>query len=277
MQQIQIQIDYGAYVLDSNKEYHLLNGNLTGCLIAEYLLSQKQKANTLPSNGVVITTIVSSNLLGAIAKNYNIKKEDVLTGFKWVGLKMLELETENKGTFLFAYEESYGYLVGNEVRDKDAVISAMFLSEIAAFCKANNKTIWDYIIDIYEKYGYYIEGADSVWLEGLDGQAKIKTMMDNLRKNPLFKVGDYRVLSISDYKENTSINLETKEITGTGLPNSNVLYYELENNSWLCARPSGTEPKIKFYYGLKGTSLEDAENKSLEFKNSLKELMNSVS
>ena len=264
----------GIQVKDSNGNYHFLSGNITGCMMAEYILSQRTNFGTLPENPVIIKTIVTSNLADAIAKNYNVQLKEVLTGFKWIGKEILDMETNNTGDFVFGFEESIGYLAGDNVRDKDSIISSMLCCEILAYCKSQNKTMWDYIIDIYKKYGYYVEGTKNIYFTGLEGQEKINSIMEYLRNNPLNKIGNYHVLSIRDYKKDIITDLKTGETSSTGLPSSNVIYYDLVDNGWVCARPSGTEPKIKFYYGLKDTSLEDANArlKALDIK--LQEIIN---
>ena len=266
----------GICVKDNNKNYHFFTGNMTGCLLAEYILSQKQKNATLPQDGIVIKTIVTTNLVDEIVSNYNMSLREVLTGFKWIGKEILDIEQNNSGSFLFGYEESYGYSTGMSVRDKDSVVSSMLCCELLAFCKSQNITIWDYMISIYKKYGYFIEETSSLSFDGLEGQEKIKGIMDYLRNNPLKEISGYKVTNIRDYKEETILDLATNNITKTNLPNSNVLYYDLENNNWLAVRPSGTEPKIKFYFGIKGTSEEDSAKKANEFKEELAKVINSI-
>jgi len=263
----------GVCVRDTNGEYHILTGNMVGCLIAEYLLSQNKN---LPKDGVLVRSIVSSTLIDTIAENYNVRAEAVLTGFKWTANKMRELEINKSGTFIFGFEESIGYLLENEVRDKDAIGALMIVAEILCYAKSQGKTLWDYMIDIYKKYGYYIESSSSTTFKGVEGKEIMKNMMENLRANPLNKVGKYNVLKVKDYKLDTVLDLTTKETTPTGLPSSNVLYYELENNGWMCVRPSGTEPKIKFYFGLKGTSLENANELAEDFKKDVTSLVESI-
>lgn len=255
-----MQIDCGVCVKDSNSNYHYLTGNMTGSLLAEFILSQTQ---VIPSNGFMVKSIVSSNLIDAIANKYNVKLDKVLTGFKWIANKILEYETNNTGKFIFGYEESIGFLTGDKVRDKDSIVALAVLTQALCYAKSMNKTLWDYLLDIYETYGYYVENSNSISFPGIEGQEKMKKMMDSLRENPLKEVGKYKVNSVIDYMLDTQ----------TGLPKSNVIYYELENNGWVCVRPSGTEPKIKFYFGLKGTSLENAESIAGEFKIALDELV----
>lgn len=255
----------GVYVKDTKSgEYITLTGNMSGCLLAEYEISQIKEKQGLPSDGALIKTIVTSNLADAIASHYNIRLIEVLTGFKFIGQQILNFETTGKGTYLFGFEESYGCLIGTHARDKDAIVATMALCEAAAYYRTQGKTLWDAMIDMYEKYGYYKDAVKSITLKGIEGLAKIQEIMETLRNNTPEQIGSYKVLSARDYKKDTVRNMETGEVTSTGLPSSNVLYYDLPDNAWLCVRPSGTEPKIKLYYGVKGTSLEDAEKKSDE-------------
>lgn len=264
----------GVYAKDSKTgEYKSFTGNMSGLLIAEYELSQKQERNLIPANGVLIKTIVSSNLADSIAKNYNIELKEVLTGFKYIGEQIKIFEQTNSNTYLFGFEESYGCLIGTHARDKDGIAAVMALCEAAAYYKEKGLTLWDQMINIYEKYGYYKEDLLSLILEGASGARKIKEMMDNLRNNVPSKIGEYKVEKFRDYKTEKIIDMETKEEVETGLPVSNVLYFDLENDSWVCVRPSGTEPKIKFYVGVKGSNMSDAENKVKKLKDDLKELI----
>lgn len=256
----------GVYVKDSKSgEYITLTGNMSGCLLAEYEISQKKELEGgLPADGALIKTIVTSNLADEIAKGYNIRLIEVLTGFKYIGQQILGFETSGKGTYLFGFEESYGCLIGTHARDKDAIVATMALCEAAAYYKSQGKTLWDAMIDMYEKYGYYIDAIQSVGFKGLEGLAKIQSIMDTLRKEIPSKIGRYDVVSARDYKADTIKDMKTGEVKPTGLPSSNVLYYDMTDGAWLCVRPSGTEPKVKFYYGVKGTSLEDAKALSEE-------------
>ena len=250
----------GVYAKDSKTgEYMPFTGNMSGMLIAEYLLSQKKEKNILPENSSLITTIVSTNLAKAIAKEYNLKLFEVLTGFKFIGEKMRIFDETKEYSYQFGFEESYGCLVGTHARDKDAIAAVMMLCEAAAFYKSQGITLWDQMINMYNKYGYYKEDTKSLTLEGSNGAEKIKAILNNLREKPLERIGSYKVLEFRDYSEGTIENMITGEITKTDLPKSNVLYYELENDSWCCVRPSGTEPKIKFYLGVKEESVEKAE------------------
>ena len=239
-------------------EYMPFTGNMSGMLIAEYILSQRKEKGLLPENGALITSIVSTNLAKAVANEYNLKLIEVLTGFKFIGEKMKIFDETNEYSYQFGFEESYGCLVGTHARDKDAIVAVMLLCEAAAYYKSQGITLWDQMINMYNKYGYYKEDIKSLTLEGVDGAEKIKAILNNLRENPIEKLGDYKVLEFRDYAESTVKNMVTGEISKTDLPKSNVLYYELEKDAWCCVRPSGTEPKIKFYLGVKEESLEKA-------------------
>ncbi|MDY5987926.1 phospho-sugar mutase [Sporofaciens sp. SGI.106] len=254
----------GVYVKDAKSgEYKVLTGNMSGCLLADYEIGQRlARDGKLPEDGYLIKTIVTSNLADAIAKGYGVGLIEVLTGFKFIGQQILGFETSGKGQYLFGFEESYGCLIGTHARDKDAIVATMALCEAAAYYKTQGKTLWDAMVDMYDKYGYYKDDIQSITLKGIEGLQKIQEILETLRKNPPTEVGGYKVLKARDYQANTIKDLETGEVTETGLPNSNVLYYELTDDAWLCVRPSGTEPKVKFYYGIKGTSLADADEKS---------------
>lgn len=253
----------GVYVKDvKSGEYKVLTGNMSGCLLADYEISQKKALQGLPEDGYLIKTIVTSNMADAIADYYGTGLIEVLTGFKYIGQQILGFEQSGKGTYLFGFEESYGCLIGTHARDKDAIVATMALCEAAAYYKTQGKTLWDAMIDMYEKYGYYKDAIQSLTMKGIEGLQKIQEILETLRKNPPAEIGGYEVLSARDYKEDTIKNLKSGEVTATGLPSSNVLYYDLSDDAWLCVRPSGTEPKVKFYYGIKGASLEDADAKS---------------
>ena len=253
----------GVYVKDSKTgEYHSLTGNMSGCLIGDYVISQRKEKEVLPADGAFIKSIVSTNMADAIAKYYGIALVEVLTGFKFIGQKILEFENTGKGTYLFGMEESYGCLTGTYARDKDAVVASMTLCEAAAYYKTKNMTLWDAMIAMYEQYGYYKDDVKSITLKGIEGLEKIQEIMNTLRENAPAEIGDYQVVSARDYKTDTIKNMQTGAVTPTGLPSSNVLYYDLTDDAWVCVRPSGTEPKVKFYYGVKGTSIEDADQKS---------------
>ena len=253
----------GVYVKDSKTgEYHSLTGNMSGCLIGDYVIGQRKEREGLPKDGAFIKSIVSTNMADAIAKYYGIQLVEVLTGFKFIGQKMLEFETKGTGTYLFGMEESYGCLTGTYARDKDAVVASMTLCEAAAYYKTQGKTLWDAMIDMYEKYGYYKDNVKAITLKGIEGLEKIQTILETLRADAPKEIGGYKVLKVRDYKKDTITDLADGKVTSTGLPASNVLYYELEDDAWVCVRPSGTEPKVKFYYGIKGTSLKEADAKS---------------
>ena len=252
----------GVYVKDTKSgEYIPLTGNMSGSLLCEYVLSQKQAAGKIPADGQVVKSIVSTNLIDAVAKAYGAELIEVLTGFKWIGKQILKNETTGHGTYLFGMEESYGCLIGTYARDKDAISATAALCEAAAYYKQKGMTLWDAMIAMYEKYGYYKDAVKAIGLSGIEGLAKIQSIMETLRNNTPTEVGGYKVTSARDYKLDTIKNMATGEVKPTGLPSSNVLYYDLEDGAWICVRPSGTEPKIKFYFGVKGTSLKDAEEK----------------
>ena len=253
----------GVRVKDKNGEYHDLTGNMSGCLLANYELSQRKAVNgSLPEDGALVKTIVTTNLADAIAKGYNVKLIEVLTGFKYIGQQILGFENSGKGTYLFGFEESYGCLIGTYARDKDAIVATMALCEAAAYYKTQGKTLWDAMIDMYEEFGYYKDAIHVVTMKGIEGLQKIQEIMTTLRQNPPADFAGHKVTAVRDYKLDEITDLATGEKKSTGLPNSNVLYYELTDDAWVCVRPSGTEPKVKFYYGVKGTSLADADEKS---------------
>ena len=253
----------GVYVKDSKSgEYKVLTGNMSGCLLADYEIGQRKATVGLPEDGYLIKTIVTSNMADAIAKGYGTGLIEVLTGFKFIGQQILGFEQSKKGTYLFGFEESYGCLIGTHARDKDAIVATMALCEAAAYYKTKGMTLWDAMVDMYERFGYYKDDIQAITLKGIEGVAKIQEILETLRKEPPVKIGAYEVLKARDYQADTIKDLATGKVTGTGLPNSNVLYYDLTDDAWLCVRPSGTEPKVKFYYGVKGTSLEDADAKS---------------
>ncbi len=267
----------GVYVKDDKTgEYITLTGNMSGCLLADYEISQIKELNGLPEDGALIKTIVTTNMADAIAKYYGVKLIEVLTGFKYIGQQILGFEQSGKGEYLFGFEESYGCLIGTHARDKDAIVATMALCEAAAYYKTKNMTLWDAMIAMYEKYGYYKDGIQSITLKGIEGLAKIQEILDTLRNNTPEKFGKYKVLSARDYKKDTIKDMVTGEVKPTGLPSSNVLYYDLEDNAWLCVRPSGTEPKVKFYYGVKGTSLEDATKLSDELGKEVVDMINEM-
>ena len=262
----------GVYAKDTKTgEYKVFTGNMSGMLICEYELSQKKALGLMPENGAIVTTIVSSNMAKSVAKSYDVTCIETLTGFKYIGEQIKFFEQNHSHEYLFGFEESYGCLVGTHARDKDACVAVMALCEAAAYYAQQGLTLWDQMLNIFEKYGYYKEDLFTKTFKGADGAEKMKQMMDELRNNPPKEVGGYKVLAFRDYKADTIRNMETGEVTETGLPQSNVLYFDLADDAWFCVRPSGTEPKIKYYAGVKGTSLEDAENKLAALMDSLKD------
>ena len=265
----------GVYSKDENGEYVPYTGNMSAILIAEYELSQKKEKGLLPANGAIITTIVSSNMTKDLAKEYNLTMFETLTGFKWIGEKIRQFEENNNSySYQFGFEESYGCLISPHARDKDGISAVMALCEATAYYKSKGITLWEQMINIYKKYGFYKEGQVSITLKGADGAEQIKAMMEKMRKNPPKKLGSYDVLEVRDYKEHTIVKADGTKLE-TDLPTSNVLYYDLNDNSWCCVRPSGTEPKIKFYMGVKGKSMEEAEQKLEELTKAMKEYSNS--
>lgn len=253
----------GVYVKDAGSgEYIPLTGNMSGSLLCEYVLSQKKEAGKIPGDGQVIKSIVTTNLIDAVAAEYGCELIEVLTGFKWIGKQILKNEETGCGSYMFGMEESYGCLIGTYARDKDAISATAALCEAAAYYKQKGMTLWDAMVAMYDKYGYYKDAVKSIGLSGIEGLVKIQSIMETLRSNAPTEVGGYQVVSARDYKRDTIKDMATGEETTTGLPSSNVLYYDLEGGAWICVRPSGTEPKIKFYYGIKGSSIEDADAKA---------------
>jgi phosphoglucomutase len=260
----------GVYVKDRKSgEYHSLTGNMSGSLLCEYVLSQKKRLGQIPADGEVVKSIVTTNLVDAVAKNYGCKLIEVLTGFKWIGQQILKEEKIGKGHYMFGMEESYGCLIGPYARDKDAISATAALCEAAAFYKTQGKTLWDAMIDLYEKYGYYKDAVRSIERSGMEGIQKIKDIMEAFRKNTPKEIGGYEILSARDYMNDTITDMKTGEVKPTGLPKSNVIYYDCPDGTWICIRPSGTEPKLKFYYGVKGSNLADAEAKGEALGNAL--------
>ena len=261
----------GVYAKDTKTgEYKVFTGNMSGMLICEYEMSQKKALGILPENGALVTTIVSSNMAQAVAKEYGMKFIECLTGFKYIGEQIKFFEQSGSNEYVFGFEESYGCLVGTHARDKDAVVAVMALCEAAAYYKTQGITLWDQMLNIYNKYGYYKEDLFTMTFKGADGAKKMQDMMDAYRKNTPKQVGAYKVLRLRDYKNDVITDLATGETIPTGLPKSNVLYFELENDAWFCVRPSGTEPKIKFYAGIKGNSLDDSAKKLDELMEAIK-------
>ena len=260
----------GIFAKDTKSgRYMEYTGNMSALLIAEYRISQMKEKGILPKDGMIITTIVSSKLTRAIAKEYNLECIEVLTGFKNIGSIMKKAEENKDKTYVFGFEESYGCLIGDYARDKDGIAAVMALCEAACYYKSKGKTLWDAMEDIYKKYGYYKETQVSIVLEGVEGAGKIQEMMTNMRKIPVEKIGNYKVLEFKDVEKDIDKDMLTGKTKPTGLPKSNVLYYELEDDSWCCIRPSGTEPKIKLYMGIKGSSEEDANKKLEDLKNAM--------
>lgn len=264
----------GVYVKDSRSgDYICLTGNMSGSFLADYEIGQRLALKgELPKDGMLVKTIVTTNLVDAIAAHYHIDVVECLTGFKWIGREILKTEKTGKGEYLFGFEESYGCLIGTHARDKDGIVASMALCEAAAYYKKRGKTLWDAMIEMYEKYGYYKDEVVSITHKGIEGLAKIKSTMDGLRKNPPKAFGNYEVTAMRDYEKDVIKDLRTGEERKTGLPTSNVLYFELTSDSWLCVRPSGTEPKIKIYFGVVGDSMEDADKKSSELAAVVKDL-----
>lgn len=252
----------GVYCKDTKTgEYVSFTGNMSGMLIAEYILRERTAMGTMPTNPALVETIVTTDMAKVIAGAYDVKLIEVLTGFKYIGEQIKFFEQQQSYHYVFGLEESYGCLAGTYARDKDACVAVMMLCEVASWCKKHKKTLWDAMLDMYQTYGYYREGLATMTLKGMDGAKQIQRMMTQMRENPPKTLGGFQVLALRDYKADTRTDLTTGEVRRTGLPNSNVLYYELSERAWCCVRPSGTEPKIKFYFGVVGDSLEDAENK----------------
>ncbi|MBR5761250.1 MAG: phospho-sugar mutase [Lachnospiraceae bacterium] len=264
----------GIYSYDTKTDdYVPFTGNMSGMLIAEYILKERTKLGTMPANPALVKTIVTTNMADPIAEKYNVKLVEVLTGFKYIGEQIKWFIEKGTNNYVFGLEESYGCLAGTHARDKDAVVAVMCLCEVAAWCKKNGVTLWDRMLDIYKEFGYYKEDLYTITLKGMDGSQKIQEMMEKLRQNPPKELGAWKVLSFRDYDKDVITDMATGAKKPTGLPKSNVLYFDLTDNAWCCARPSGTEPKIKFYIGVKGNSLEDSVKKVEELKNNLKAIL----
>ena len=261
----------GIYALDTKSgEYVPFTGNMSGMLIAEYILREKKATGAMPENPALVTTIVTTNLAKAICANYGVKEIETLTGFKYIGEQIKIFEQTGCNNYVFGLEESYGCLAGTHARDKDAIVAVMCLCEVASYCKVHGITLWDMMIEIYEKYGYYKETQYAISKKGKEGLEEIAAMMEKLRTNPPTEFGAWKVREFRDYKKDYRKNYETGEEGTTGLPSSNVLYFDLTDDAWCCARPSGTEPKIKFYMGIKGTSLKDADEQLNALTDALK-------
>lgn len=263
----------GVYCKDNeNGGYISFTGNMSGVLIGEYLLREKKATGTLPKNAAVVETIVTTDMLKAIAADYSVSLIEVLTGFKYIGEQIKLFKENNSHEFIFGMEESYGCLAGTYARDKDAPVAVMLLCEVACWYKKHGKTLKDAMIDLYRKYGYFRETLFTITKKGEDGAAAIKAMMEKMRNEPVTKLGDYKALALRDYKSGIRKDMESGQESRLSLPESNVLYYELSDGAWCCVRPSGTEPKIKFYMGVKGESVADADKKLEELKSAMTKL-----
>ena len=261
----------GVYAKDTKTgEYVSFTGNMSGMLIAEYILRERTATKTMPANPALVTTIVTTNMTRPITDAYGVRLIEVLTGFKYIGEQIKLFEQTGCNNYVFGLEESYGCLAGTHARDKDAIVAVMCLCEVAAYCKKHGKTLWDMMLETYEKYGYFKENQYTITMKGIDGARQIAEIMDKLRQNPPKAFGERKVLKFRDYQTDRILDMETGAETTTGLPKSNVLYFELPDDEWCCARPSGTEPKIKFYMGVKGSSLEDAVKRLNQLTEDLK-------
>ncbi len=264
----------GIYAYDTkSKDYIPFTGNMSGMLIADYVLSERTNTGTMPENPMLVKTIVTTNMADVIVKKYGVDMIEVLTGFKYIGEQIKWALEKGDHNYVFGLEESYGCLAGTHARDKDAIVAVMLLCEVAAWCKSKGITVWDRMVEMYEEYGYFKETQYSLTLKGVEGSKQIAAIMEKLRNDPPAKLGDYTVLKFRDYDRNIIKDMSTGETTETGLPASNVLYFELNDDSWCCARPSGTEPKLKFYMGVKGNSIEDAASKNEALTQAVKALL----
>lgn len=266
----------GVVIKDKDGGYSVMTGNMTGALLTEYVLGGRKEKGRLPKNAAVIKTIVTTEMVRAIAENYDAQLIEVLTGFKYIGEKIKQFEEDNSRTFVFGFEESYGCLSGTYARDKDAVGAAMLVCEMAAYYKNRGMTLYDALNELYEKYGVYREGVKSVTLKGIDGAEQIQKIMAYLRANTPIEFAGHRTIWKKDYKTKVFVNIATGETEESTLPVSDVLYYNLEDGAWLCVRPSGTEPKIKFYMGVRGISVKEAERKVEAMENAVDELLECV-
>lgn len=260
----------GVRVRDKDGKFHTLTGNMSGCLLAEYEIEAQSKMGLLSDKSVLIKSIVSSNMANAVAKHYNVNLVEVLTGFKYIGQKMTEYEEKGSGSYAFGFEESYGCLIGTYARDKDAVVAAMALCEAACYYKDKGMTLWDAMCSLYEKYGYYLEDTVSLTMKGASGLEKIQSIMQGLRAKEIRRLGRYKVLNVRDYKTDSLIDYENNIKSNTGFPTSDVIYYQLENNSWVCVRPSGTEPKLKLYIGAVGKNEAEVNDNMEHLKAEIK-------
>lgn len=266
----------GAVVKTGSGDYTVLTGNMTGALICNYILTQMQEKGTLPSNGAVVSTIVSTDMTKAICKEFGVKYFDVLTGFKYIGEKIKEFEADNSYQYIFGFEESYGCLAGTYARDKDGVEATMLICELAAYYKARGLTLYEGLQELYKKYGVYKETIESITLKGIEGIANMTKIMDTLRNNYPKEIADVRVVEARDYAADKVVNLVTGEEGTTGLPNSNVLYFVLENGTWFCVRPSGTEPKIKVYFGSSASDEKEADDRISAAKDGIMAIVDNV-
>ena len=264
----------GIYAYDTKSgEYVSFTGNMSGMLIADYILSERTATGTMPKDPMLVKTIVTTNMADRIVKKYNVDLVEVLTGFKYIGEQIKWALEKGDHNYVFGLEESYGCLAGTHARDKDAIVAVMLLCEVAAWCKYNGKTVWDRMIEMYEEYGYFKETQYSLTLKGVEGSKQIAAIMEKLRNNPPKMLGDLKVLKFRDYDRDVIKDMATGDTCSTGLPKSNVLYFDLEDDAWCCARPSGTEPKLKFYMGVKGSSLDDATAKNNALTDAVKALL----
>ena len=264
----------GIYAYDTKSgEYVSFTGNMSGMLIADYILSERTATGTMPKKPMLVKTIVTTNMADRIVKKYNVDLVEVLTGFKYIGEQIKWALEKGDHNYVFGLEESYGCLAGTHARDKDAIVAVMLLCEVAAWCKHNGKTVWDRMIEMYEEYGYFKETQYSLTLKGVEGSKQIAAIMEKLRNNPPKRLGDLKVLKFRDYDRDVIKDMATGDTCSTGLPKSNVLYFDLEDDAWCCARPSGTEPKLKFYMGVKGSSLDDATAKNNALTDAVKALL----
>lgn len=266
----------GVVIRDEKGNYDILTGNMTGALLTEYVLNGRKEKGLLPENAAVIKTIVTTEMVRAIAESYNAELIEVLTGFKFIGEKIKQFEEDHSHTFVFGFEESYGCLSGTYARDKDAVGAAMLVCEMAAYYKNRGMTLHDALEELYKKYGFYKEGVKSVTLKGIDGAEKIGKIMAYLRENTPEGFGGNKVLTVKDYKSGVFTDVATGNKSESPLPASDVLYYNLEDRAWLCVRPSGTEPKIKFYMGVKAESSDAAVAKVEAMEKSVDELLEKI-
>ncbi|GFP76758.1 phospho-sugar mutase [Clostridium fungisolvens] len=264
----------GVVVKDNEGEYKVLTGNQTGMLLTHYVLDALKDTNSLPSNGAVIKTIVTTEAVRKMAAHYNVTLIDVLTGFKYIGEKIREFEETGSHKYLFGFEESYGYLAGEFVRDKDAVIASMLIAEMTLYYKSKGKTLYDGLIEIYNEYGFYKENLVSLELKGKEGQEKIASCIDNMRNNPVSNVNGVKIVKRFDYKKSEEVDVVSNSVNSIDLPKSNVLKYILEDDSWFVVRPSGTEPKMKVYLSIVGSSLVDAENKIKKYTEEVMKIIN---